>query len=100
MKSDIDQCDDKKDRAFIASLARGFAVLTAFSPERATLSAGDLSRKTGLPKSTITRLTYTLIKLGYLTFREDIGHYQLHPRILTLGYPVLAQVDRRHVAAP
>lgn len=92
--------EKEKDRLFVSSLARGISVLAAFSPNRVTMSAGDLTRATGLPKSTITRLSYTLIKLGYLSFREDIGHYQLHPRILTLGYPVLANVDRRHVAAP
>ncbi len=91
---------EEKDRLFVSSLARGMSLLAAFSPDRVTMSAGDLARATGLPKSTITRLSYTLIKLGYLSFREDIGHYQLHPRILTLGYPVLANVDRRHVAAP
>ena len=92
--------EKKKDRLFVSSLARGISLLAAFSPNRVTMSAGELASATGLPKSTITRLTYTLIKLGYLSFREDIGHYQLHPRILTLGYPVLANVDWRHVAAP
>lgn len=92
--------EKEKDRLFVSSLARGISVLAAFSPNRVTMSAGELARATALPKSTITRLSYTLIKLGYLSFREDIGHYQLHPKILTLGYPVLANVDRRHVAAP
>lgn len=91
---------EEKDRHFVTSLARGMSVLAAFTPDKVTMSAGDLARSTGLPKSTITRLTHTLMKLGYLSFREEIGHYQLHPRILTLGYPVLANVDRRHVAAP
>lgn len=89
-----------KDRSFVSSLARGLAVLAAFAPNRAVMSAGDLARATGLPKSTITRLTHTLVKLGYLLVREDIGKFQLHPRILTLGYPVLASVDRRHIAGP
>lgn len=91
---------EEKDRHFVTSLARGMSLLAAFTPDRVTMSPGELARATGLPKSTITRLTYTLMKLGYLSFREEIGHYQLHPRILTLGYPVLANVDRRHVAAP
>jgi len=91
---------NNRDRGFVSSLARGFAILGAFSPSRVTMSAGDIARATGLPKSTITRLCYTLVKLGYLMFRDDRGHYQLHPKILTLGYPVLATVDRRHVAVP
>jgi DNA-binding IclR family transcriptional regulator len=96
----MEQQVDSKDRSFVSSLARGFEVLQAFSPSQVTMSAGDLARSTGFPKATITRFTHTLVKLGYLIFREDIGHYQLHPKILTLGYPVLATVERRHVAAP
>lgn len=100
LKFGAEQKANEKDRLFVSSLARGISLLAAFSPDRVSMSAGDLARETGLPKSTITRLSYTLNKLGYLMFREDIGHYQLHPRILTLGYPVLANIDRRHIAAP
>lgn len=96
----VDFTRPEEDRLFVASLARGLAVLAAFSPDRVNMSAGELARATGLPKSTITRLTHTLIQLGYLSFSEESGRFQLHPRILSLGYPVLAGVDRRHVAGP
>lgn len=88
------------DRLFVNSLARGLAVLGAFSRDKVKMSAGDLARSTGLPKATITRLTHTLMTLGYLSVCEDSGKFQLHPRILSLGYPVLASVDRRYAAGP
>ena len=88
------------DRQFIKSLARGFKVLSAFRAEDRGLSNAELARRTGFPKPTVSRLTFTLLSLGYLHFDEDTGRYFLHPHILTLGYPVLRQLSIREFARP
>lgn len=92
--------EPEQDRSFVNGLARGLAVMAAFSPERSQMSLGDLSQATGLPKTTVARLTHTLVKLGYVYVSPENGRYQLHPRVLTLGYPVMATMDKRHVALP
>jgi DNA-binding IclR family transcriptional regulator len=101
---DLDQTDDlahdEKDRFFVTALARGLALLSAFKPGETTLAHQELTRRTGLPKSTISRLAYTLIKLGYLAEDADSGHYRLGFAVLALGSVILASYDIRQIAAP
>ncbi|MCC7347770.1 MAG: IclR family transcriptional regulator [Variibacter sp.] len=92
--------DDNPDRKFVASLARGLEVLRAFTPSEGLLGNRDIAQRTGLPKPTVSRLTYTLTKLGYLTHVERIGKYQLAPGALAIGYSTLANMRIRQVARP
>src|SRR5215469_5383641 len=77
------------DRKFVAALARGLEVLRAFTATDGLLGNGEIVERTGLPKPTVSRLTYTLTKLGYLTYVERLGKYQLAPAALALGYSAL-----------
>jgi DNA-binding IclR family transcriptional regulator len=86
------------DRKFVSALARGLEVLRAFTPTEGLLGNGELVQRTGLPKPTVTRLTYTLTKLGYLTYVERLGKYQLAPAALALGYSALANMRIRQIA--
>jgi len=89
-----------EDRQFVKSLARGFKVLRAFRAEDRGLTNAELARRTGFPKPTVSRLTFTLLSLGYLHLDDDTGRYFLHPHVLTLGYPVLRQLSIRELARP
>jgi DNA-binding IclR family transcriptional regulator len=51
-----------------------------------------------LPKPTISRLTYTLTKLGYLTQVPRFEKYQLAPSAMALGYAALANLGVRHLS--
>jgi DNA-binding IclR family transcriptional regulator len=86
------------DRKFVSALARGLEVLRAFTPTEGLLGNGELVARTGLPKPTVTRFTYTLTKLGYLTYVERLGKYQLAPAALALGYSALANMRIRQIA--
>ena len=81
------------DRNFVIAVARGLDVLRAFRVSETDLTNQDIARRTGLPKPTISRLTYTLCKLGYLVHSEAAGTYRLGAGVLTLGYGVLAGLD-------
>jgi len=98
--SDSSTPEAGKDRAFVNGLARGLKVLASFSPNQIRMSLGDLAQATGLPKSTVARLVHTLVKLGYIYVCRETGRYSLHPRVLSLGYPVMASMDKRLVALP
>ena len=87
-----------EDRKFITALARGLEVLRAFQSCIGPMSNKDLSDATGIPKPTITRLTYTLMELGYLKQSSRNGKYELGPGVLSLGYPLLSGSRIRHVA--
>ncbi|MEY8841064.1 IclR family transcriptional regulator [Cribrihabitans sp. XS_ASV171] len=85
--------DDAKDRNFVTALARGLDVLRCFRPGETRLSNLDLSERTGLPRPTVSRLTYTLCQLGYLVQERDSGAYRLGVGVLQLGFGVLAGRD-------
>jgi DNA-binding IclR family transcriptional regulator len=88
------------DRNFVVALARGLEVLRAFRVRDGFLGNQEISERTGLPRPTISRLTYTLCQLGYLTKVERIGKYQLAPSAIALGYAALANVGIRKIARP
>jgi DNA-binding IclR family transcriptional regulator len=88
------------DRKFVVALARGLEVLRAFTPAEGLLGNQEIAQRTGLPKPTVTRLTYTLTKLGHLTHVARLGKYQLAPAALAIGYSTLANMRIRHVARP
>ena len=88
------------DRQFATTLARGFEILRCFTAVRPVLGNKELADETGLSRPTISRFTYTLVKLGYL--REDpyTAKYRLGPAIIALGYPLLASLTLRQAARP
>lgn len=92
--------DESKDRRFVTALARGLDVLRCFEPGDVSLGNLEIARRTGLPKPTVSRLTYTLTSLGYLTYSEQHGTYQLGSGVLSLGYAMLAGLSIRERARP
>lgn len=92
--------DEVKDRQFVTALARGLELLRAFTPQEPLLGNQELAARTGLPKPTISRLTHTLTRLGYLTYSERLGKYQLGTGVLSLGYAALSNMRARQVARP
>lgn len=92
--------NQQKDRKFISSLARGLSVLEAFDQDQPNMGVADLAKKTGLSKSTIYRLVYTLRSLGYIILDGHDNKYTLGPKVLSLGYAVLSSLDLREIAQP
>lgn len=88
------------DRQFATNLARGLEVLRAFTPDEPLLGNRELMDRTGLPKATVWRLTYTLVTLGYLSYVEKFQKYRLSSGVLSLGYPLLASMKIRQLARP
>lgn len=88
------------DRKFVIALARGLEVLRAFTPAEGLLGNQEIAQRTGLPKPTVSRLTYTLTKLGHLTHVPRLGKYQLAPAALAIGYSTLANMRIRQIARP
>ncbi len=101
---DEDEMDEKsagkEDRHFVTALARGLSVLSCFSSGEKMLGNQEIAKRCTLPKSTVSRLTYTLTKLGYLVFVEETGKYRLGTSTLALGSAMLARLDVRDLARP
>lgn len=96
----INPHDLSADRQFSMNLARGLEVLRAFTLAEPVLGNREISDRTGLPKPTVSRLTYTLTLLGYLSRVEGQQKYRLGSGVLSLGYPLLANMRIRQVARP
>ncbi|QYY34305.1 IclR family transcriptional regulator (plasmid) [Cupriavidus pinatubonensis] len=73
----------------VMTLERGLQVLRAFRAERAPLSNGELARRTGLSKSTVSRLTTTLLRLGFIRRVAQGTQFELAPGALGIGHAYL-----------
>lgn len=88
------------DRQFVDALARGLGLLEALSRAQRPLSNGELSKATQLAPSTVSRLTHTLTALGYTRLAPGGRAYELTPKNLALGYPILAGMSLIERARP
>src|SRR6202790_4328672 len=86
------------DRSFVVALSRGLDVLRAFHPNDGLLGNQEIAARTNLPKPTVSRLTYTLTRLGYLNPAPGCEKYQLSPSAMALGYAALANLGVRHLS--
>jgi DNA-binding IclR family transcriptional regulator len=74
--------EEKEDRG-VATLERALAILATFEAS-STQSLADISRRTGIYKSTLLRLLGTLEKFGYVGQQVD-GSYHIGVAALHLG---------------
>jgi DNA-binding IclR family transcriptional regulator len=70
------------------SLERGLEILRAFRPGVDTLGNGELAERTGLPRSTVSRLTRTLVTGGMLDEVLLERSYRLAAATISLGHAV------------
>ena len=92
--------DPRQDRHFVTALARGLELLSCFRSGEKLLGNQELAERTRLPKSTVSRMTYTLTTLGYLQYDDLVGKYRLGTAALALGSAMLSKLDIRQFARP
>lgn len=90
----------KADRHFVTALARGLEVLACFRSGDTMLGNGELAARCRLPKSTVSRLSQTLERLGYLRYVDKVAKYRLGSATLGLGSAVLSGLGIRQIARP
>ena len=98
--NELDNQSLEQDRQFVTALARGLELLRCFRPGEQLLGNQELAKRSGLPKATVSRLTYTLSRLGYLQHVASLGKYALDTGVLALGYAHLNGLDIRRQARP
>jgi IclR family pca regulon transcriptional regulator len=86
------------DPNFMLSLARGLAVLQAFSDQRRSLTIAQISHRTAIPRASVRRCLHTLIALGYAG--ADGNQFSLKPKVLSLGYSYLSSTPLTVSAHP
>ena len=86
-------------QAGVAALERGLAILDAFKQGKEVLSLAELAGLTGLYKSTILRLSSSLLRFGYLQRLED-GRYRLGSAVLPLSRLYQSAFNLRDIVVP
>ena len=86
------------DPDFMTSLARGIAVVRAFTRSKRELTVAELARKTAISRASVRRCLYTLNKLGYV--ESDGRVFTLAPKVLSLGYSYLSSAPLTDIAQP
>jgi IclR family transcriptional regulator, pca regulon regulatory protein len=87
------------DPNFMTSLARGLAVIQAFTDPKRQMTISQLSLKTGLSRAAVRRCLYTLQKLGYAG-TDDSRHFHLRPHVLALGHSYISSMPLSSAAQP
>ncbi len=93
-----EEIDALTDPSFMTSLARGLAVVKAFSDQRRAMTIAQISHKTGIPRAAVRRCLYTLKQLGYAD--SEANNFYLKPKSLTLGYSYLSSTPLTISAQP
>src|SRR5215470_678943 len=86
------------DPNFMTSLARGLAVIKAFTEQRRKLTIAQISDRTGIPRAAVRRCLYTLEKLGYVA--SEAHAFALRPKMLGLGHAYLSSTPLAVSAQP
>ncbi|WP_049823278.1 IclR family transcriptional regulator [Bradyrhizobium sp. WSM2254] len=78
----------------IEVVSRSFEVLRCFNGLDVRLGNGDLSTRCGLPKSTVSRLTQTLTRMGLLVYLSDEKQYRIGPSAICMSLAATRNPNR------
>ena len=82
------------------SLERGIEILRAFRPGSEVLGNGELAERTGLARSTVSRLTQSLVDTGFLQYDAALRAYRLGVPVLSLAHAMRSGSTVLQLAAP
>lgn len=85
--------DNESDRYTVPGLERGLRILCEFSRRESTLTAPELARRLGVPRSTVFRLLVTLEHMGFVERTPDGRAHRLGLAVLRLGFEYMASLD-------
>jgi len=84
----------------LKSFAKAVRVLDCFSTRSRSLTLGEISKRTGLPKATTHRLVSALREAGMLEQDGERDGYRLGLKLFEFGNIVLANLDLHREARP
>ena len=79
----------------MGGLAKGLAVIKAFSRDTSALTLSEIAAATRMPAATARRCLLTLEELGYVT--RNGRAFLLRPKVLELGAAYLESMDIEHL---
>jgi DNA-binding IclR family transcriptional regulator len=82
------------------SLERGLEILRVFRPGASCRGNNEIAERTGLPRSTVSRLTQTLVACRFLHYDRAARAYRLGAPVLSLAEAYLVESELLPVAVP
>ena len=87
------------DSDYMVSLARGLHVIQVFCDgDRSRLTIAEISRRSGLSRTVVSRCLYTLKELGFVG--RDGRSFFLLPKVLKLGYGYVSTASLPALSQP
>jgi len=84
----------------VNAVSRAFSILRCFEHGQQFLGNQEIMRRTRLAKATVSRLTYTLVRLGYLEYSVSLEKYSLGAAVLSLSHAYIKNNDVVAIARP
>jgi len=97
-KAEVKEARERSGGDSLAGLAKGIAVLEAFTTARSPLTIAETARLTDLSRPTARRCLLTLTELGYLRF--DGKRFTPTRRVLRLGSAYIGSDSLSSIAQP
>lgn len=97
---ETDHDRDAADRYTVPGLERGLRILQEFSRREPVLTAPEIARRLGAPRSTVFRLLVTLESMGFVERTDDGRAHRLGLAVLRLGFEYLASQGITELGRP
>ena len=88
----------RDDGEYLNALARGLAVLRAFSRDKPGMTLSELAAQTELNPAVVRRCLNTLMHLGYVGKKDKI--FLLRPEVFSLGSAYIESMNLEEVVSP
>ncbi len=84
----------------VLTVERGMQVLRAFRSDRVALSNAELVRRTGMSKAAVSRITSTLLQIGYVRRVPGQREFELAAGPLGIGHAFVSSSQMLQLAQP
>jgi DNA-binding IclR family transcriptional regulator len=81
----------------IQVVSRAFDVLRCFEGHEARLGNLEISNRCGLPRSTVSRLTHTLTRMGQLVYLPHDQKYRIGPSAVAMSTSMMSGLQLRNL---
>src|SRR3982751_3005620 len=88
---------DSGESDVIQVVSRAFDVLRCFEGHEARLGNLEISNRCGLPRSTVSRLTHTLTRMGQLAYLPADQKYRIGPSAVAMSTSMMRGLQVRNL---
>lgn len=99
-RAEIEEGEEENNELYVQALARGLTILSLFDVEHPEWGLADITKQTGISKTTAYRMMRTLEWKGFVTLNPDTEMYNIGPATIPVAYLTLSHVGFSHLSHP